>query len=197
MREKGRYLIFALAFLSLFAFFVPQALADSQGDPANIPTGADAPPVTPNCPSQNATDAAYFTMRAGDLQRTATKTQNLSTLFPVAPALSACVQNIMNLMKQTPNFADPGGIVGPIVSNMITSLIGQTCSSLMGTITSAQGAITDLAKICIPLPKFNGLDLPTFSAPSCSSGTPISLISGWSEQPSLMTIDNNNNPYLK
>ena len=195
MQAKRRFWIVTLALLSLLAFFAPQQ-AWAAPDPSNIPTGGDAPlQADADCEavrgSANDPNAAYFTNKAAHLQRQQASIQALHTLYPVANALSTCVQNIMSIMQKTPMLASPTGIAGAIVSALIVGIVNQVCSQVMGTITSVQPSLTNLVKICIPLPKFNGLDLPKWNQPACSGGNlTISPITGWSAPSSVITTAN-------
>jgi len=195
MRETRRCLMIAWIAFCCLSFFAPQIAQAQTADPSNIPTGANAPVTSTDCQAGNSIDATYFANKAANLQKHQQTIQTLHTLYPIANALTACVQNIMNIMQKMPNFANPSGIATAIITQLIVSVVNSTCSQIMGTITSIQTSLTNMTKICIPLPHFNGLDLPTFNAPSCSGGLVISPIQSWTANPPI--IRTTINPNLK
>jgi hypothetical protein len=173
MREKCGFWAIALAFLSFLVVLAPhQAYADP------------LPPGTSACDSAKAQmDTNVAQNRSNHAQDLMLRAHNINTLFPIVPALNQCMQNLMTLMQQLPTLADPMNVAGTIVSQLVMGIINQICSQLMGEITQIQNLISSYAKVCLPLPQFNGLDLPTFKSQTCSGGMQIGLISGWSSQP--------------
>jgi hypothetical protein len=166
----------ALVVLICFFSFVAPHSACAQ---ANFENGAAVAPHvdTKRCQTGNSLMNAYQNNNQLRQQQLSALVHNISTLFPIAPALNACVQNIMNAFKLLPGLGNPIAFAASMVTNLLTGIINQVCSQIMGVITQAQTALTNMTKICLPLPKFNlKLDLPTFSAPSCSGGTSFSPI---------------------
>ncbi len=191
MQKKPGFLVIAL--LLLAAVSAPQKSWAS-----NIPTGADAPVATNDCPSGNATDEAYFTNKSADMQRTAQNMFNINTLYPIATSANSCIGNLLNAFNKLPAImSSPNPLLAAITAvagQIVSQVINSTCQSALGTVTSAQNALTNLTKICLPIPKFNGLDLPTISAPSCSGGITVSPVS-FSANSSF--VQTSVNPYLK
>ncbi|MDR3450772.1 MAG: hypothetical protein P4M15_13685 [Alphaproteobacteria bacterium] len=168
MRLKGGLRLAALVALSFMAALHPsRAFADAQ----SIKTMCD----------DGQFDKDINNANSDWMRQLMTGAHNINTMFPIEPALNQCVQNLMQTFSKFPSLADPMNIASSLINPIIDNVISSTCSQVMGTVTSAQTALTNLTKICIPMPSFNiNLDLPTYNATACSGGTQISPISGWS-----------------
>jgi hypothetical protein len=176
MREKCGLWLVALVVLSLISVFVPhQAFAQSA-------------PTTPTATSDCAAGGPKAGMNAQAANNTAANAQakmiadnNINSLFPIIQATDACIQKLTDLIAQLPTLGNPFSLAGALVTQLIIGVIGQVCSSVAGVISSAQNALTSFAHICLPLPKFGGLDLPNFpSASGCTSGTQLNLLTSFS-----------------
>ncbi|MGB9153054.1 MAG: hypothetical protein WCD70_08205, partial [Alphaproteobacteria bacterium] len=138
------------------------------------------PPIaTPLCPANNAIDTQANTNSDAEAQQLFTAATNVGSAFPIAPAMNQCLTNLMNIFSELPTLADPLGLVGGAVTGLITGLIGQVCSAVIATITSAQNALLNLTKICLPLPTFGGIDLPQLTEPTCAGGLQLNFLSGF------------------
>lgn len=100
---------------------------------------------------------------------------NASSQFPIVPAVNSCFQSITNMMKMLPIIADPSAASG-ILSTIINNLVSMQCSQIMGTISSVSGGLSNMAKVCVPMPNFgfsgsgSGLNL---NLPSTCNGTTV------------------------
>ena len=167
MRAKSESWVLALALLSFLAVFMPHQAR------------ADVTPITTMC-NDGSRDANTANNRSAHSQAIFVLGHNINTMFPLIPAYNQCIQNLENILVKLPNLADPWNIAQAVIAPIVQGLIGNICSQIMSTITSAQNAITQLTKICLPMPKFDiKLDLPTFKAQACSGGIVISPITGF------------------
>lgn len=113
-----------------------------------------------------------------------THAENISTFFPVASTMSSCVQQLTTELASLPNLANPLSGGGGIVKALLDAIVSSTCSAAMDSISSVQTGITNLAKICVPLPQFNlSLDLPTLKTTQCAGNLQLSLTTGFVPQP--------------
>jgi hypothetical protein len=168
MLAKSKSWVLALVLLSVFALFAPHKAY-----------ALDPPSVALKC-DDGSFDNDMATQRSAFAQQKFNLAHNINTMFPIIPAMNQCVQNIMNVMAKLPNLASPLGIASAIINPILQSIISSVCSQVMGVITQAQNAITQYAKICLPMPKFNfKLDLPTFNAQACSGGLVISPLTNF------------------
>jgi hypothetical protein len=180
---------------SAFLLFFALAFSSPVFAQANIPE----PPVPPIDSDANLTvqdacsDGKWDTNNAQERSNFAQiqyqRAHNINTLFPMLPALNACVQQMTKLLQMLPTIGNPFDATSFIVTMVLNAVIGQVCSSIMGTVQSVENAITSMAKICLPMPHFNGLDLPKFGSTSCSGALQLNFITGWGAQQSPYTPD--------
>lgn len=83
---------------------------------------------------------------------------NASSQFPIVPAANACLNSITGMMKLLPAIADPASFAMGAVQMIINTLMTQVCSKVMQNISSVKDGLTNMTKICVPMPNFN-LDL--------------------------------------
>ena len=189
MREKCGFLVFAWALLSFFVLFasMPASAADmqtngvGQASPGTVP-GAQ-PINTPGCPGAangtNSLDNAARTNLTAVTEALFTAAHNIGTAFPIIPAGNACMQNLLAAMSGLPGLADPLGVVTTAIGGLLTGILGQVCSQVMGEITSIQNSLLNLTKVCLPMPKFGGIDLPKWNQQSCSGGLQLNFLTAF------------------
>ncbi len=161
MRKKSGLWVVLLACLCFLAVMSPhQAHADAS---------------TIDCSAGNAIDAAVAHNRTAFQQELVNLANNINNMFPIAPALDACVNNAIKLITSLPGIGNPfGTVIAAALTQVINTLINSVCSQVMGEITSIQNAVVNLTKICLPLPDFGSLRLPKFNVPGCSGGLALS-----------------------
>ncbi len=104
----------------------------------------------------------------------------ISTQYPIASAMSSCVQKLTNTIASLPNHQNPLSAGNSLNASIINSIVQNTCSAALDTITSAQGSVLNMSKICLPLPNFSlSVETPTFNALSCSGSFEYSTMTGF------------------
>ena len=188
MRQKCGFLVGTLALLSFFVFLTPlQARADTlptnfaATSPGVVP-GAQ-PINTPNCPGAanggNGLDNLARSNLTAFTQALFAAAHNVNTMFPVAPAMNQCLTTLMNAFSALPGLADPLGVAGAAVAGLLTGIVGQICSQIMGEVTSVQNSLLNMTKICLPMPSFGGIDLPQWNQQGCSGGLQLNFLTGF------------------
>jgi hypothetical protein len=182
MRKTGLWVV-ALAFLSFFA----SSSAHAMGPNVNT-----ANTIASMC---NGTAGQKFNNdiannNAAFQQGLMNQANNISTLFPIAQSASQCVKTMTDLLASLPSTSNPfKGLLQTIIDGIIANVLTSVCSVALDQITSAQSALTSFATICLPIPSFNGFDLPGYGFSSCSGGTQFNLISGF-QQPTPTAVYN-------
>lgn len=166
MQRKYRFWVPALAFLAFLSVLAPQqALA--------------AASVTDPCPPD--TDKTFAHNLAAIEQDQSQTAAKVAAQYPLPPVVNACVQNIMTISSQLPGLADPLSVLKAVETSIVNSVVNQACSQVLGSITSVQDSITNITKICLPIPTFGvDLNLPKFSASACTGGTQLSTLTPFS-----------------
>ncbi len=179
MREKFGLWIAVLALLSFFAVLVPGQAFANVTDPCN---GTNDPtnPVTPN---SNPIDTAFSNNVTHTVQGKIIVGDMIAKMFPIAPALSACVKKLTDALTSLGSLADPFDPFASAIALVVTSLITQVCSAAVGAITQIETDIKEFLTICLPLPNFN-FNLPRLQAKPClgmgttNGGLQIPLLGG-------------------
>ncbi len=162
MQKRSRFWLLALAFLSLLVIFAPQHAYADDADP---------------CPPGNIIDKGYALDNNKVQQEEQIAIYNFNDSFPLAKAANECVEKLMSLFSTLPTLADPLNLFNVAIMAFLNSILNQLCSAAMGVITSAQQALVNLTKICLPLPSFGAITVPHFSAASCSGAITITPLS--------------------
>lgn len=188
MREKCGFLVGALALLSFLVIMMPsQAYAITEQTNIGVASPGVVPGVqpinTPNCPGAanggNGLDNAARTNLTAYTEMLFAAAHNVNTMFPIAPAMNQCLTNLMNVFSALPGLADPLGLVGAAIASLLTGIVGQICSQVMGVVTAAQNSLLNITKICLPMPRFGGIDLPQWNQPGCTGDLQLNFLSGF------------------
>jgi len=161
MRQKCKFWLVALAFLSLFTISFPMHALAQAADP---------------CPQNNAMDKLVAQNQQAHAQDLFNRAHNINQMFPISPAANACVQKIKDIFETISTLSAStsglGGIVEAAITSAINGMIDQlilgACQAALSTIQSAEASISSLLKVCVPLPSFSGnlgLQFPQFPCP--------------------------------
>jgi hypothetical protein len=181
MRGKLGLYVVLLALLSLFITLDSTAVYANPVDPCNGPQqpGSQTPLTNPK-------DTSYNNNAISGVQGRIILGDAISKMFPIAPALSACVTQLTNLLNSLSGITSPFDPLSGIIAAIVTSIITQVCTAALGEITSIQQDIKQFMTICLPLPNLS-LNLPHLQLPPCLgmgvSGAQIPLIGPSPPQP--------------
>ena len=177
MRKQRGVLFLALAFLACFAVLAP-APAHAVTNPCSTAAGQ----------AINKRAAENEKKFVGDKYE---YMKNLAGEFPAVQIVNSCVENIMKIFSALPGISSPMSMLSSMITGMVSSVLNQACQSVTSTVSSAQGSLKNLASVCVPMPSFDPISTPTFSASACSGGTRLNVLTS----PTANTLFDSNAAY--
>jgi hypothetical protein len=176
------YILFLV--LVFFAVSTPHAHAQGVDLTPTLCSGPSADGLTPPTDSIN-TRQRQALAAAGAARINNAK--NTAGAFPPPDVnKSQCIDNLLgayntfaNGMKAFTMPAAIAGVIGSVIAGQIDALLNQTCSAVMGSVTSLGSAASSIARICVPMPSFGlNLGIPNLNLPGCSGSVSVPLLTG-------------------